>query len=383
MTVLDAPIAGRASRRPVGLYVHVPLCATRCRYCDFTSTTALESRDTVVASLAAELEALGARGGRPLETLYFGGGTPSLLREHELVTICDAIRRYFPLLPGAEATIEANPEDVSPSLVSVWRRLGFTRVSLGVQSFDADVLRRLGRRHSGERALAAAAAVVQEGLELSLDLMLGVPGGCRDHVAASVEEVLRVRPGHVSVYLFESDKPTPMARQAREMPEQFPTDEATARSYLEVGGTLVAAGYRHYEISNFALPGREARHNQRYWRGWQVLAAGPGAHGQAGRRRWANVSSIPRYVDLVASGRSPRAWSRRLDDDQAGRERLMVGLRLARGVAAGDILRAAPATFRERLDEFLALGLARRVGGRVRLTPRGWLVSNELLAYLV
>lgn len=371
-------------RTAAGLYVHLPFCASRCAYCTFVTSTELDLMPRVMAALGREIGALGRRGGRPLATLYLGGGTPSLVPAGLLTDLFAAIDRHFPRLPGAEVTLEANPDDVTAEKARVWAGLGVTRVSLGVQAFSDPVLAMLNRRHDAARASAAVQALQRAGFAVSVDLMLGLPGLGPDEAGVTLAELLRLRPGHVSVYLLEMDKPHALARLSERRPDLFPDADAAASQYLAVGRTLVAAGYRHYEISNFALPSREARHNVRYWRRHPVLAAGLAAHGQSGRRRWANLDALPAYLDAVESGGSARAWSRRLGEDEVVKERVMLGLRLARGVseqASAACCARAPA-FAEGLADFLALGLARRAGGRVRLTPRGWLVSNELFARL-
>ena len=338
----------------------------------------------VMAAVGREIGALGDRGGRPLATLYLGGGTPSLVPAALLAELFAAIDRHFPRLPGAEVTLEANPDDVTAAKARAWAGLGVTRVSVGVQAFSDRALGVLGRRHDAARASAAVATLQGAGFAVSVDLMLGLPGVGADEIGVTTAELLRLRPGHVSVYLLEMDKPHALSRLSARRPELFPDADAAAAQYLAVGRTLVAAGYRHYEISNFALPSRQARHNVRYWQRRPVLAAGVAAHGHAGRRRWANLDALPAYLEAVESGRAPRAWSRRLGNDEIVKERVMLGLRLARGVpedAVGACSALAPG-FAAELDDFLELGLARRVRGRVRLTPRGWLVSNELLLRL-
>ncbi len=304
---------------------------------------------------------------------------PSLLEP-----LLAAVRAGFELSADAEVTLEANPDDVTPERLAGWRRLGVNRVSVGVQSFADHLLAMLGRRHTAAQASSAVATLLDGGFAVSLDLILGLPGLDEADLAATLAEVVRLRPHHVSVYLLEMDKPHELARLAARHPDLFPDSDAAVRQYLRAGRTLVAAGYRHYEVSNFALPSCQARHNTRYWLGQPVLAAGVAAHSQSGRQRWANVDDLPRYLEAVEAGRSPRAWSRRLDDDEDLRERVMLGFRLARGVQATMVrdCRAGREAFGARLDEFLLLGLARESAGRVRLTPRGWLLSNELFESL-
>ena len=366
------------------MYIHLPFCASRCAYCTFVTSTDLDLMPRTVAALCREIDMLGARGRRPLATLYLGGGTPSLLPEAQLREVFAALDRSFPRLDGAEVTLEANPDDVNAEKARAWARSGVNRVSVGVQAFCDRVLAMLNRRHSASQARAAVELLMGSGFEVSLDLMLGLPGLAPDDLAATVAEVLRLRPGHLSVYILEMDKPHALTRLAQRRPDLFPDSDAAAGQYLAVGRALVGAGYRHYEISNFALPGKAARHNLRYWLRRPVLAAGLAAHGHSGRRRWANVDDLPAYLGAVEDGRPPRAWSRRLDPQEVAKERVMLGLRLARGVERGELRACAEAVpaFGQRLDDFLTLGLARQASGRVRLSPRGWLLSNELLAAL-
>jgi len=371
-------------RRAVGLYVHLPFCASRCAYCTFVTSTELDLMPRTLAASERQIAQMGRRGRRNLATLYLGGGTPSLVPPGELSKLFAELDRCFPRLPDAEVTLEANPDDVTAEKAAAWAGLGVNRVSVGVQAFSDRVLDMLNRRHDAAQASAAVRAVQEAGLAVSVDLMLGLPRLSDEDLRATLAELLRLRPGHVSVYLLEMDKPHALARLAQRCPELFPDSDAAAAQYLSVGRELVEAGYRHYEISNFALPGLEARHNVRYWRRQPVLAAGLAAHGHSGRRRWANLDTLPAYLEAIEAGRPPLAWSRRLSDGEAARERVMLGLRLSRGVVETEVATCgdlAPA-FAETMADFLALGLARRSRGRVRLTPRGWLVSNELFAGL-
>lgn len=369
-------------RRDAGLYVHIPFCATRCAYCTFVTSTEVGLLDRTVLATAAEIARCARAARLPLGTVYLGGGTPSLLPGAAVETLLSRVRGGFALLSGAEITLEANPDDVSPGKVAAWVRAGVNRVSLGVQSFAESVLSALRRRHGAEEARVAATTILDSGLELSVDLMLGLPGMSERDLDATLAETVRLRPHHVSVYLLEMDKPHALARLAARRPELFPSEDLAARQYLRAGRALVAAGYRHYEVSNFSLPGHAARHNLRYWTGHTVFAVGVAAHGQAGRRRWANLDTLAAYLEAIEGGGGVRAWSRRLGDGEALRESVMLGLRLARGVPVGRVRDCAVAApeFGERLEDFMRLGLARLRGGRMRLSPRGWLLSNELLA---
>jgi oxygen-independent coproporphyrinogen-3 oxidase len=369
---------------PAGLYVHIPFCAHRCSYCTFVTSTAVDLMHHTARALERELRLVARPGGKRLATVYLGGGTPSLLPPELVARLLAAVRGSFILEPGAEVTLEANPDDVTSARLAAWAAAGVTRVSIGVQSLHDGVLRLLQRRHDADQARCAVRSALAAGFEVSVDLMLGLPRQTPDVVAASVEEVIRMGPQHVSLYLLETDKPHALGRLAVRRPALVPDADAAARHYLLAGRALVSTGYRHYEISNFALPGRLARHNTRYWRREAVLAVGVGAHGHRGRWRWANVDDLATYLARLEAGRRPLAWRRRASADEVVRERVMLGLRLSRGVSWRAVERAARSApdLLPRLDDFLALDYARRLGSRLRLTPRGWLLSNELLATL-
>lgn len=371
--------------RAVGLYVHVPFCASRCAYCTFVTSTEAALMPRTLAATTREVERLGRPGRRGLASLYLGGGTPSLVPPTALAPLFAAVREGFELAQDVEVTLEANPDDVTPERVAAWQRLGVNRVSVGVQSFADHALTMLNRRHTASQARGAVELCLAAGLTVSIDLILGLPRLRSEDLDATLETAVRLRPHHLSVYLLEMDKPHELARLAALHPDLFPDGDAAARQYLAAGRALVAAGYRHYEVSSFALAGFRARHNVRYWRSLPVLAAGVAAHGQAGRRRWANVDELASYLGALEAGRSPQAWSRRLEPDETLREGVMLGLRLARGVGVQAVRACAAAcpAFGVRLGEFAALDLAREKNGRIRLTPRGWLLSNELFETLV
>jgi oxygen-independent coproporphyrinogen-3 oxidase len=378
------PQGATSAGRDVGLYVHIPFCTSRCSYCTFVTSTELTMVPRTMAAVTCEVAAIGRSCLRPLASLYLGGGTPSLLDGQALRKVLQAVHAGFGPATAAEVTLEANPDDVTESKVLLWRSLGINRVSLGVQAFQDRVLGLLARRHSARQAHEAAWLLKNAGFVLSVDLMLGLPALHDRDVEDTLAELARLRPHHVSVYLLETDKPHRLGELAARRPGLLPNDDTAAAQYLFVGRALVAAGYRHYELANFALRGFEARHNTRYWLGLAVLAAGVAAHGQSGRRRWANVGGLATYLGRVEGGRSAVDWSRRLADDEWAKEKAMLGLRLARGVDAGVLGccgELAP-DFAVTLEDFLRLGLARRRAARVRLTPRGWLLSNELFATL-
>ncbi len=371
--------------RPASLYLHLPFCASRCAYCTFVTSTERELLPRYMAALRREVTLLARLAKRPLRTLYLGGGTPSLLPADELSELFSALNSSFPPLPGAEVTLEANPDDVTEERITFWKSLGVNRVSVGVQSFDDGVLALLSRRHSAQQARVALQSLLAAGFVVSADLMLGLPGLNRRRLEQTLEALVQLSPHHVSVYLLEMDKPHRLALLAQRHAGLFPSEEEAAWQYLTTARFLRRAGYRHYEVSNWARPGFEARHNLRYWQGGVVLACGVGAYGQGRRSRWANTSELGEYMASLESSRFPRTWRSYLTPEAAQAEKVMLRLRLSRGVRwqEAEALAETRPRFWQLLGDFLAAGLARRRGERVRLTPRGWLVSNELFATLV
>ncbi len=370
----------------VGLYVHLPFCASRCAYCTFVVTTSEALTGRYLRALRREMALAGPPAGTELETLYFGGGTPSRIPAGAFSRLVSDLTARYPLTADAEVTAEANPEDVSGELLAAWADAGVNRISVGVQSFVAAELSALDRRHDVGKAVGAIRMILETGrFQLNADLMLGIPRQTSASLARSLDVLIGARPHHVSVYMLEMDKPHRLRTLARRHPERFPDDDDAAELYLETHRRLTEAGYEHYEISNFALPGCAARHNLRYWRLEPVYALGVAAHGMNGGVRWANLDDLNGYLMAVEGGTRPLAWKSSLFDRDLLAERALLGLRLAEGVDAG-VVSEARRTFPEfaaGLDEFIELGLAEDGDGRVHLTPRGWLVSNELFRTLV
>ncbi len=371
---------------PLGLYVHVPFCASICHYCNFNRGLLDESVKTrYVRAVVREIERAGVGGPAPVDTIFFGGGTPSLLAPSELGGILDACRRTFAVSSDAEVTIEANPESATRDRLAAFRDRGVNRLSLGVQSFRDEELLRLGRVHDRRRAGQAIDDARRVGFDnLSLDLMMWLPAQTPADWQSSVEALVEVSPEHASLYMLELYPNAPLREvMARRGWSQSPDDDA-ASMYEEAMACLEAAGYEHYEISNVARPGRRSRHNLKYWTDGEWLGVGPGAHSTRGGVRWKNVSSTTDYLDAIESGAPVMTERRVLDAEDRWREAVMMGLRLADGI---DL----PA-FREKYD----LDLVARYGDylrasvdagllvvddrRMRLTRQGMLMANEVLA---
>lgn len=377
--------------RPFGIYVHVPFCAMRCGYCDFNTYTAGElgggrSREGYVAAVLAEL-ALARRvlgdGAPAVDTVFFGGGTPTLLAPDELAAMLRAVEQSFGLAPGAEITTEANPESVDPASLAALREAGFTRISLGMQSAAPHVLATLDRTHTPGRAAAAAREARTAGFEhVSLDLIYGTPGESADDWRASLEAALATEPDHVSAYALIVEPGTRLAAQVRRGALRPPDDDAMADRYELAEELLGAAGLRWYEISNWAAgPDAACRHNLGYWRGGDWWGIGPGAHSHVGGVRWWNVLHPSAYAERVVAGVSPAAGRELLGAETRRLERIMLELRLADGLpldALDDIGRAAAA--QAAVDGLL--DAANLAAGRARLTLRGRLLADAVVRAL-
>ena len=377
------------TRPAPGLYVHLPYCASRCGYCAFVVTTDGSSRERYLEAIAREAELLEAEGRSrgAFDSLYLGGGTPSFLPAPAIARLLDVLRARFPFSPDAEVTLEANPEDVTADAVAAWRDTGVTRVSVGIQSLADRELSAVGRRHDAAGARRALDVLAASGLSLSGDLILGLPDQRAETFRGSLTGLLGSGVEHVSVYLLESEKSKAIEEDRRLRPERYLTDDAQASLWLEMGEILAARGFAHYEISNWARPGREARHNLKYWIRAPTLGLGVSAHELWEERRRANVSSLERYLAELGAGRRPIAFDIPVRPDEAAREEIYLGLRLSGGVDAAAIEAFVGATEDVRLWEdyegWVAAGILERHGPRVAFTEKGFLVSNEVLSRFV
>ncbi len=371
----------------LGLYLHVPFCASICSYCTFTRGLFDAGLKTAyVQALEREIRSCGDVA--PADTIYFGGGTPSLLDPGEISRLVGACRDACGVAPGAEVTLEANPDTVTAERLSGFREAGVTRVSFGVQSFRPEDLRRLGRAHSVERARAAFDEARATGFDnVSLDLMMWLPGQRLGEWLESVDALIALGPEHASLYLLELYPNAPLQEEmARAGWTQAPDAEA-ADMYLQGLERLEAVGYRQYEISNVARPGRECRHNLKYWQDGEWLGFGCGAHSTRGGARWQNVAPTVDYIERVRAGRSTATGRRDLSPGVRAEEALFTGLRLAGGL---DLARVRErygidvwAQFGRALESFVETGLLIYDADRLVLTRRGMLLSNEVLAVFI
>ena len=358
------------------LYLHVPFCRRRCSYCDFSIAVRerIPAREYVEAVLQ-ELALVRDSSDGALETLYLGGGTPSLLPPNALKTLLTSLRDAFHVTPSrddVEVTLEANPEDVTPESATAWRRAGVNRVSLGAQSFDDRVLKWMHRPHDAARIGHAVRALRAAGIDnISLDLIFALPAELERDWARDLDLACSLLPAHLSLYGLTVEERTPLARWVSRGATSVPNDDRYAEEYLLAHARLAACGYAFYEVSNAARDGHRSRHNSAYWSGRAYVGLGPAAHSFDGRaRRW-NTAAWEAYRRALAAGRSPVDSEEVLTDEQRELERAYLSLRTDTGVS----LSAYPAN---RLTAWVSAGWATIAGGYVRLTPEGWLRLDAL-----
>jgi oxygen-independent coproporphyrinogen III oxidase len=373
-------------RTRCGLYLHVPFCSAICNYCNFNrGLFDADLKARYVDALAREVR---SGGGGAADTIFFGGGTPSLLEPEEIGALIRACRETFDVAPDAEVTLETNPETSSRDRMERFRAAGVNRISFGVQSFREAELRRLGRIHSVSRAVEAVAEARAAGFDnISLDLMMWLPQQSREDWRESVERLIAVGPEHASLYLLELYPNAPLKEEMARAGWSLAPDEDAAEMYLWSLGRLETAGYRQYEISNVSREGRESRHNLKYWTDGAWLGFGCGAHSTRDGVRWNNVAGTEDYIGRIDSGQSPTATERRLTRDEQLEDALFTGLRLTAGIDIEQIGRQYGVDVWQRfgnaLTPFVTDGLLRREGPRIRLTREGMLLANEIMSVFV
>jgi putative oxygen-independent coproporphyrinogen III oxidase len=384
----------------IGLYVHIPFCTAKCGYCDFNSYANHEHLVPEYTSALLDDASLwvDAVAGRPVETVFFGGGTPTLNPVAESGRILDGLCRLFDVAPDAEISIEANPGSVTPEHLAGLRRAGFNRLSIGVQSFDDRELAQLDRIHTGDDARQAIAIARDAGFDnLNVDLIYGLP---RQPIAAwqrTLDEAVALAPDHLSAYALTVEDGTPLARDVARGRVPAPDGDAQAEQYEWTQQRLAEAGYEHYEISNWARPSFRCRHNLTYWENREYLGLGAGAHSFLKGERFSSVLLPQRYIELVEASRMARVEGRSDMCHVAGNEpvtnetsiadTLILGLRLCEGIDlaafAARYGRSVADVHRGLIDEFAGYGMFELTETHLRLTPRGRLLSNELFLRLL
>ena len=372
----------------LGLYIHIPFCRSKCDYCDFYSRAGCEGRmDDYQKALIAHMKETGPlTRGYHVDTVYFGGGTPSYYGAKRIKELLGAVARRFDLAKDAEITVECNPDSVDRRMLTVLRRAGVNRLSMGVQSAHDEELANLHRPHTFRQTQdAVAVARAAKFKNLSLDLIYGLPGQDMALWRDTVEQALRLEPQHLSCYGLKVEPGTPLDDRVVRG-EKLPDDDAQADMYLWTVERLAAAGYRQYEISNFARSGYQSRHNLKYWMGRPYIGFGPGAHSDFGGRRYSFVRDLEKYISSVLEGGAVIDESELIPQRERGGEYLMLRLRTTRGIEEWEYRREFFMNFdpiEQKLEEYEREGWAERHDRRWNLTPKGFLVSNQLIGDLL
>lgn len=374
-----------------GVYLHVPFCRVRCGYCDFNTYTATELRgarqdeyaDTLLREVALGADVLAARGPlRPASTVFFGGGTPTLLPPGDLARMLDGVRGAFGLAAGAEITVEANPDTVTDAVAHELAAAGVTRLSIGMQSARPHVLAALDRTHDPANVATAVAAARAAGLDVSVDLIYGAPGESLEDWRASLETAVALQPDHLSAYALIIEDGTKLARQIRSGQVPEPDDDLQADMYELADELLETAGYDWYEVSNWSRGvAHRSRHNLAYWRGTDWWGFGPGAHSHVGGLRWWNVKHPAAYAQRLAAGESPAAGRERPDDTARRLESVLLRSRIREGLPTAELLGEG----RHAVASLIADGLVEgteAVRGRIVLTRRGRLLADAVVRAL-
>lgn len=369
-----------ANRPNVGLYVHIPFCAAKCSYCDFYSLAHREDKmDDYCAALTQHLREVAPRmAGQQVDTVYFGGGTPSYLGHKRLAALLKTIRKCYALTADAEITLEANPDSAGDvKALKALRKAGINRLSLGAQAMDDDMLRAIGRIHTAAQVQEAVSAARAAGFQnISMDLIYGLPGQTMAHWQRTLADAIALGTEHVSAYGLKVEEGTPLWQ--RRGSAELPDDEAQADMYLWAVEALGAAGYGQYEISNFARPGYESRHNLRYWRMAPYAGFGPGAHSDFGNVRFAYEKDLDGYI----AGEMRLSEREEILPRERCMEYIMLSLRTAEGISRSVVERTYRKPFAQAeavLRELAEHGLAAPTESGWRLTPRGFLVSNAII----
>ena len=377
------------AQKTLGVYIHIPFCRSKCEYCDFYSIGGSRDKskvDRYLQALSLHFKEAGAQAaGYEVNSVYFGGGTPSFFGAKGLIRIFNELQRRFNISPEAEITFEANPDSVSQGMLQQLRSEGFNRMSLGVQNDEDDLLKKLGRPHNYEQAINAVRMARKAGIEnVSVDLMYGLPGQTFAQWQQTLPHVIDLEPDHVSCYALKIEEGTPLwdYKDCIVLPD---TDDQ-ADMYLFACDKLTELGYRQYEISNFARVGYESRHNLKYWLGEEYLGFGPSAASDFAGKRFTAVRDLDGYSEGILSGGTILAECEEVPNRERAGEYLMLRLRTVQGIDAEEYMRNFLLPFKpleKLLERFKEFGLARQKNNRWYLSPKGMLVSNSILTELL
>ncbi|MDQ6653345.1 MAG: radical SAM family heme chaperone HemW [Acidobacteriota bacterium] len=377
--------------KTAGIYIHIPFCLSRCSYCDFaTGMYSATLAERYVLSVAKEISNWSLIGkAETIDTIYFGGGTPSLLSPFQLKTLLEAVRGRFEVSSGAEVTMEMNPGTVTPETLIEFRKLGVNRASFGAQTFNDLELARLGRSHTSDDTRRTFRYLRDCGFDnASFDLIAALPGQTMAGWKRNLDEAFSLRPEHLSFYLLEVHKGTPLEKHISQGIQPRPDEDLAAEMYEVMLDRACESGYQHYEISNLCLPGYESRHNTKYWTAAPYYGFGCSAHSyDGGFRRWANESDLIGYMAMIEQDKTPVVTRTELTQEDRQAEAVFLGLRMMEGLSMSGYQQLFGADLRKKhesdLTRFREAGLIAYAGDRVRLTRAGALLSNEVFSAFV
>jgi oxygen-independent coproporphyrinogen-3 oxidase len=377
--------------KPAGIYIHIPFCRSRCSYCDFaTGMYNAAMAERYVHSLVNEIGSWReVEPAETVDTIYFGGGTPSLLSPAQLEALLKVVRQRFSVSADAEVSIEINPGTVTPEALAAFRHLGINRASFGAQTFDDGELARLGRSHTADETRRTYHHLRDAGFDnISFDLIAGLPGQTIERWRRNLDEAFSLRPEHLSFYLLEVHRGTPLASHIKSGLQPQPDDDLAADMYEVMLDRALEAGYEHYEISNLCLPGYESRHNTKYWTAAPYYGFGCSAHSyDGGFRRWANERDLVRYIEMIEQDRKPIVDETLLTKTDRQAEAVFLGLRMMQGFSFTEYREVFGADLREKhendLTRFREAGLIECSGDLLKLTRAGALLSNEVFSAFI
>jgi len=375
--------------RALGVYLHIPFCRSKCRYCDFTSFAGQEElMASYVAALIKEIKLQSAvLSDYVVDTIFFGGGTPTLVGAAMVHEILEALARYYRIDPQAEITVEGNPATVEQREPALLRRAGVNRFSLGAQSFNEKLLRVLGRIHNSDDVLRTYENLRSAGFaNINLDLIYGVPYQTHAAWLADLQKAVLLKPEHLSLYGLQLEEGTPLERDVVQGRLSEPDEDETARMYISADALAVESGYHHYEISNFAMPGHECRHNLKYWHYQPYIGFGCAAHSFVAGVRTANVASLADYLERMAKGQTAAIAQEHICGSEEISEYAMLAFRTSKGVNEAEFRRRFGTELNlmmPKVEDFLHEGLLVRENGAVRMTPKAWQISNFILARIL
>ena len=371
-----------------GLYIHIPFCRQRCSYCAFYSSTLYNIQQKYVDVLCKEVVLRKEyTGNQPIGTIYLGGGTPSTLTLEQLESIFGTIYSHYPIAPNPEVTIECNPDDLTPEFLTALRRMPVNRISMGIQSFNDAQLKRLGRRHDAAKARQAVANARAAGYDnISIDLMFALPGLSRAEWQETLDTAIALHPDHISAYNLMYEEDTPLHRALERGDFQELSEEENLEQFRMLIESMKSAGYRHYEISNFALPGRESRHNSSYWKDTPYIGCGAAAHSYNGNSREWNIADIKAYIEGMESG-CRNYEIENLTEEESYNDTILTRLRTADGIP----LQWMKGKFNDKLNYYMlraaekeiALGNLKEENGHLSLTEKGIFISDAVIRELI